>query len=150
MARLNVLEYQADFVRGWPHDGAVEMNYPSDTAFGNGEIVQIASGGKVVAAVDDSVAPAIIARGSKDSATNGGTGNLMTTNVPNICVFSNYVVRTSTVNATGLVAGAQVGVKGGVWDAASTVKIGTVLEVETGVADADGKSIAAVAVILVK
>lgn len=152
MARLNVLEYKADFLRGWPHGSAVEMNYPSDVDFGNGDIVEISADGKVVAATDNAAAPAIIARGRKDTFEAGGTGrnNLYTQVVPNICLFSNFIVRTSTVNATGLVAGAAVGVVGGVWDAAATTPVGTVLEVETNVPDADGNVQAAVAVILVK
>ena len=152
MARLNVLEYKADFIRGWPHGEAVEMNYPSDVQFGNGDIVEIAADGKVVAATDNAVTPAVIARGAKDTFNGGGTGtnNLYTHSVPNICVFSNFVVRTSVVNATGLVAGAQIGVVGGVWDVAATATVGTVLEVATNVPDANGDVQAAVAVILVK
>lgn len=152
MSRLNVLEYAADFIRGWPHGAAVEMNYASDTDFGNGDLVEIAAGGKIVAATNNASAPAIVARGAKDTFNGGGTGqgNLYTQVVPNICLFSNYVVRTSKVNATGLVAGAEVGVIGGVWDAAATTSVGTVLEVETGVINADGVAVPAVAVILVK
>ena len=149
MARLNVLEYKADFVRGWPLGAAVEMNYPSDAAFGNGDIVEVSAGGKVVAATDDTVTPAIVARGSNDSATNGGTGNLQQTSVPNICVFSGFVVRTSVVNATGLTVGAQVGVIGGKWDVAATVKVATILELEAGTVDGSGNAVTS-AVILVK
>lgn len=150
MARLNVLEYTADVLRGWPRDGAVEMNYPSDADFSNGDIVEVAADGKVAAAADNSVAPALVVRGNADGKSSGGTGNLYTTAVPNICLFSNYVVRTSNVNATGLVVGAQVGVVSGAWDVAATAKVGTVLEVETNVPDLDGNVQAAVAVILVK
>lgn len=154
MARLNVLEYTADFIRGWPNGSAVEMNYPSAAAaeFGNGDLVEITAGGVVKAATDNSVAPAIVARGIKDTFNGGGTGtgNLYTQVVPNLCIFSNYVVRTSNVTATGLVPGAQVGVVGGAWDVAATAKVGTVLEVETNVPDADGTINATVAVILVK
>ena len=152
MARLNVLEYAADFIRGWPHGAAVEMNYPSDVDLGNGDIVEISAGGKVIAATDNAKAPAIVARGTKDTFNGGGTGtgNLYTQVVPNICLFSNYVVRTSTVNATGLVAGAEVGVISGKWDVLATAKAGVVLEVSTDVVDANGASIPAVAVILVK
>lgn len=151
MARLNVLEYKADFVRGWPHGSAVEMNYPSDVAFGNGDIVEIAPDGKVVAAADNAAAPAIVARGTKDTFNGGGTGNgnLYTATVPNICIFSNYVVRTSVV-AAGVAPGDAVGVVGGVWNSAATTAVGTVLEVETNVADADGVIAPVVAVILVK
>lgn len=152
MARLNVLEYKAEFLRGWPHGEAVEMNYPSDVAFGNGDIVEISADGKVVAATDNAVTPAIVARGNNDTYNQGGTGrgNLYKQVVSNICIFSNYVVRTSVVNATGLVAGAQVGIVGGVWDVAATTSVGTVLEVAANVPDADGNVQAAVAVILVK
>lgn len=152
MSRLNVLEYPADFVRGWPHGEAVQMNYPSDVDFGNGDIVEIAADGKVTAASDDAAAPFIVARGAKDTFNGGGTGtgNLYKQVVPNICILSNYVVRTSKVNATGLTAGAPIGVIGGVWDTAATVAVGTVLEVETGLSDASGNPVAAAAVILVK
>ena len=149
MARLNVLEYKADFLRGWPHGEAVEMNYPSDAEFGNGDLVEITAGGKVKAATDNTVAPAIVARGSNDSATNGGAGNLMTVSVPNICLFSNFVVRTSVVTAASLVAGAEVGVVGGKWDVAATTKVGVVLEVEAGTVDGEGNAVTS-AVILVK
>lgn len=150
MARLSVLEYTADFVRGWPHDGALVMNYPTVGAasFTNGDLVEVTSGG-VVAATDNAKFPAIVARGAADTRSTG-TNNLYTVAIPNICVFSNYVVRTSNVNATGLVVGAEVGVIGGKWDAAALTKVGVVTEVQTGVTDADGNSLAAVAVILVK
>jgi hypothetical protein len=150
MARLGVLEYAADFVRGWPNDGALVMNYATvgASSFANGDLVEVTSGG-VKAATDNTLYPAIVARGAADTKGTG-TGNLYTQTIPNICVFSNYVVRTSKVNATGLVVGAEVGVVGGVWDVAATAKIGVVTEVETGVANADGVTIPAVAVILVK
>lgn len=171
MARLNVLEYKADFIRGWPHGEAVEMNYPSDTAFGNGDLVEIAANGKFVEASVGSVAPAVIARGQNDTFESGGTGrnNLYTQVVPNIGILSNFVIRTSNVIASGttphgdgapLAVGGQCGVgstaAGGadrVWansSAANVTAVGTVLEIETGIIDADGNSLPDVAVILVK
>lgn len=153
MARLNVLEYTADFVRGWPHGEAVQMNYASDADFGNGDLVQIAADGKVVAAADNAPHFAVVARGKKDTFNGGGTGtgNLYQQVVPNICILGNYVLRTSKVNSTGLAAGAPIGVVGGVWDVAATAEgqIGTVLEVETGVTLPDGTT-GSVAVIHVR
>lgn len=147
MARLNVLEYPAEILRGWPNGSAIEMDYASAADFGNGDIVEIAANNTVVAATDNTVAPAIVIRGANDRS---GTNNLYTTKVPNLCLFSGYVVRTSKVQATNLAVGAQVGVVGGLWDVAATAKVGTVLEVSTNLQDSDGNTIPNVATILIK
>jgi hypothetical protein len=152
MARLNVLEYAADFVRGWPHGEAVQMNYSSiaGAEFGNGDLVQVGDGG-VEAAADNAAYFGVVARGVKDTFNGGGTGtgNLYKQTVPNIVILGNYVVRTSNVNATGLAAGAAIGVVGGQWDVAATASIGTVLEVESNVTLPDGTT-GSVAVIHVR
>lgn len=107
--RLNVLEYAADFIRGWPHGEAVQMNYPSAGAekFGNGDIVAVNNGTYTSFAAAGAVGAdlpfefAVIARGAKDTFAAGGTGrgNLYTQVVPNIGILSNFVMRTNRVSA---------------------------------------------------
>lgn len=166
MARLNVLEYPAEFLRGWPHGEAVEMNYPSATQFGNGDLVQMNTAGQFIAATANQAHPITIARGQNDTFDQGGTGtgNLYTQVVPNIGIMSNYVVRTSVVGSGGTndvlpIAGSEVGIgihatsNAPVWCAISgtvTVAAGVCLEIETGLTDVDGNAIANVATILVK
>jgi len=161
MARLNVLEYKADFIRGWPHGEAVEMNYPTvgtpSAPLGNGDIVKIVDGGvaevTTVAATD---AYAMIARGQGDTFEQGGTGrgNLYTQVVPNIVLLSNYVVRTSNVEeALTVGTPCYVSATGGLVNSEAVVDqavFGTVLEYTTGLQDADGNTLDHVAVVLVK
>ena len=157
MARLNVLEYAADFIRGWPHGEAVEMNYATvaGDALGNGDIVTVVSGGVQKAAGAANEVLGMVARGVNDTFNGGGTGtgNLYTQVVPNIVLLSNFVVRTSNIDATGLTLGAPAYVNSAgllTATAGTSVIFGTVLEVETGLQDADGNAIANAAVILVK
>ncbi|CAL9985235.1 hypothetical protein VPHD148_0280 [Vibrio phage D148] len=159
MARLNVLEYKADFIRGWPHGEAVEMNYPTvgSDVLGNGDIVAVVAGGvqKAVGAAGEVLG--MIARGKGDTFEAGGTGrnNLYSQVVPNIVLLSNFVVRTSNIDAAGLTVGqpAYVDATGALTatDSTTTSEVfGTVMEVETDLKDADGNDLPHVAVILVK
>lgn len=171
MARLNVLEYPAEFLRGWPHGEAVEMNYPSTAQLGNGDVVVINNASQfehVTAAATSAAqalpgAMALVARGQNDTFSQGGTGrgNLYTQVVPNIGIMSNYVVRTSKVSTAtppAMGQGLCLIVEGGelVWSTTTGVTNyyaapdASLLEVETGLTDADGNALAVVAVILVK
>ena len=129
MARLENLEYTAEFLRGWPvAEPTAEMNYPSDAAFGNGDLVMMAADGKVTAATDNAVCVGVVVRGSNDRGVLGAS-SAMDPSVPNIVIFGNAVLRTSKV-AAGNAVGAAVGVVGGVWDDAATATTGIVLEVD--------------------
>ena len=157
MARLNVLEYAADFIRGWPHGSAVEMNYPSTSNFGNGDIVKIAAGGNVVQATGIAgEVVGIVARGKNDTFNQGGTGtgNLYSQVVPNIVLLSNFVVRTSNVddaNVPTVGANVYINATGNMTSVAGTsVVIGQCLEVETGLTNADGTPVANAITVLVK
>lgn len=161
MARLNVLEYAAEFVRGWPHGEAVQMNYPSATAVGNGDIVAIAANGNVIPSVgaEDEVI-GMVARGVNDTFNGGGTGtnNLYNQVVPNIVLMSNFVVRTSNVDAaptTPFAAGMAVGPNATgnlapLSDADVNVEFGKILEIETGLTDANGAAVPTALTVLVK
>lgn len=156
MARLNVLEYKADFIRGWPHGEAVEMNYPTVgvTDLGNGDIVKIVSGGVSKAAGAAGEVLGMVARGKTDTFNGGGTGvnNLYKQVVPNIVLLSNFVVRTSNVaDALTVGAPAYVNATGQLTATAGTSEVfGQVLEYQVGVVDENGLSLPHVAVILVK
>lgn len=157
MARLNVLEYTADVVRGWPHGSAVEMNYSSATAFGNGDIVKMAANSTVVAAAGTAGEVfGLVVRGVNDTFNGGGTGtnNLYTQVVPNIVLWSNYVVRISNVDAANIPAvgtNVYVNATGQLTSVAGTSAVfGTCLEIETGLTDADGASVPAAITVLVK
>ena len=157
MARLNVLEYTADFIRGWPHGAAIEMNYTSATKMGNGDIVKMAANGNVVPATGIAGETfGMIARGVNDTfnAMGAGHGNLYDLTAPNIVLWSNFVVRTSNVDAANIpsVIGGPVYVNADsqLTSAAGTSEaFGTLLEVSTGTVDANGKAVNAV-VVLVK
>lgn len=157
MARLNVLEYKADFIRGWPHGSAIEMNYPSTVDLGNGDLVAMDSSGTIKAATGAAgEVTGMVARGQKDTFNGGGTGtgNLYKHSVPNIVLWSNYVVRTSNVeDGALLVVGAPVYVNATselTHTAGTSEVFGTVLEVETDLVDADGNALPIVATVLVK
>lgn len=158
MARLNVLEYKADFIRGWPHGSAIEMNYPSATDLGNGDIVKMSGSGTVekVSSISAGDVYGFVARGQLDTFNGGGTGtgNLYKQVVPNIILWSNFVVRTSTVAAGATLTPGQdvfVDATGLLTNAAGSAEpLGTVLEVETDVPNADGINLPIVATVLVK
>lgn len=129
MARLETLEYNAEFLRGWPvAEPTAEMNYPSDAALGNGDLVMMAAGGKVAAATDNAACVGVVVRGANDRGILGGP-NSADPSVPNIVIFGNAIIRTNKV-AAGNVVGAPVGVVGGVWDDAAITTTGVVLEVD--------------------
>ena len=159
MARLNVLEYKADFVRGWPNGVAVEMNYPTvagSDILGNGDIVTVVEGGvqKAVGAANEVFG--MVARGKKDTFNEGGSGdgNLYNQVVPNIVLLSNFVVRTYNVEAsTTLAAGQAAYVNAAVeltHTAGTSEVFGTVLEREEGLQDANGTAVPIALVVLVK
>ena len=172
MARLNVLEYPADFVRGWPHGEAIEMNYPGTVDMGNGDIVAMNASSQfapLVVVADAAVNPIVVARGQRDTfdGAGSGTGNLYSQVVPNIGILGNYVVRTSVSNSVNPpVAGAPVALamedlgdgKGSraVWSAVaagvtSAAVVGAYcLESAVSIPDADGNLLANVAVIVVR
>ncbi len=160
MARLNVLEYDANILRGWPHGDAQEMNYPSDANLGNGDLVVMAADGKVAAATVGSLKPFTIIRGVNDTFNSGGTGtnNLYTQVVPNIVLTSGYIVNTSRVftgtasaNGAALAVGDTCGVGSLadgtiVWSNASATNVeavvnATVLEVSSTTVDNNGNTV---------
>ena len=157
MARLNVLEYTADFVRGWPHGSASDMNYNSAVKMGNGDIVKMAANGTVVPATGVAGETfGMVARGVKDTFNEmgAGRGNLYNLTAPNIVLWSSFVVRTSNVDASNVpsVIGGPVYVNAdsNLTSVAGTSEVfGTLLEVETGVQDANGNTVNAI-VVLVK
>lgn len=158
MARLNVLEYAADFIRGWPHGEAVEMNYPSVSAsesLGNGDVVAVVNGKVQKATGAAGEVLGMVARGKSDTFAGGGTGtnNLYQQAVPNIVLLSNFVVRTYNVDDANVpAAGGKVYVDaaGKLTSVPGTSEVfGTCLEGAESVKDADGNSHTAI-VVLVK
>lgn len=117
MARLNTVEYAANFLRGWPMaEPTAEMNYSSGTtAFGNGNIVKVTAAGGVVeaAAQNDTDTIGVIVRGADDFISQTpGTG---ATVWPNIVLFGNAVLETTEIGSGGTndvapVPGAPVGI----------------------------------------
>lgn len=138
MTQLSSMEFNAEFLRGWPvAEPTAELNIKSGAGYSssNGDLVSIQADGtiaKVAATLTDDASLAIVVRGDNDRiGTTAGHGG---TTPPNIVLMGNYVVRTSNIE-TGAAVGSAVPVVGravsvsanGLWcavDATATVKAG--------------------------
>jgi hypothetical protein len=110
MARLETLEYTAEFLRGWPvAEPTAEMNYPSDTPFGNGDLVAMLADAKVgdPLVVGTDAAPellnGVVVRGLNDRGI-AGVANPADPSVPNIVSFGNTVVRLAAEKVSSAMA----------------------------------------------
>lgn len=153
MSRLQNLEYRAEFLRGWPQEGALDLNYATDDAtITNGDLVKMVAGAKVakVSAPAGAGKVGIVVRGPADDKSVRVTGGIAAgdgTKVVgggNKCIvlWGHYVVRTDNFKQDDVFApGDEVYVNAsatlakGAGDG-STPVLGHVLEVDTL---ADGK-----------
>lgn len=163
MSQLNTMEYNAEFLRGWPvAEPTLELNIKDSASYGgsgksgNGDLVVVAADGiKLAGATTEADEVGIVARGPADRTTTApGNGGLTT---PAIVLFGNYVVRTVNIE-TGSTVGSAVPVKGkavgvsanGKWaavDATLTVKRGFCTDVQDVVL-ADGTSAKAATIVV--
>lgn len=133
MSRLDTMDYTADFLRGWPNEGAIESSVyriATGVDLEAGDLVQVSDNGGVTELVlntTESNAAGIVVRGNLDDKSVAASGKA-------IVLWGGYVVRTTKV-AAGLSVGDAVSAIGGVFDAATATtlpaQLGTVLEVGT-------------------
>ena len=136
MIRLNTMDYAADFLRGWPNEGALESSgYPiaAGQTLSAGNLVVLNSSGELVASPASEINFAgIVVRGNSDDKSVEASGNA-------IVLWGGYIVRTTKIDA-GVMAldpMAPVNANGGVFvEATSAVvtsaSLGFVLETVIG------------------
>lgn len=149
MSRLDTLDYTADFLRGWPNEGAIESSiYPiaSGVDLEAGDLVEVSDNGGVTELVlntTESNAAGIVVRGNLDDKSVAASGKA-------IVLWGGYIVRTTKIGA-GLSVGDSVSAIAGVFDTATSgaapatlpAPLGTVLEVGT---DSEGTDYAVIVV----
>jgi hypothetical protein len=129
------MDYTADFLRGWPNEGALESSgYPIATgqSLEAGDLVVLTAGG-LTKVVGETNAAGIVVRGNVDDKSVGASGRA-------IVLWSGYIVRTTKIDAAvmGLSPMAKVNAVDAVFDvatvtaAATDSTLGTVLETIIG------------------
>ena len=154
--RLATTDYTADFLRGWPNEGALETSvYPieSSTDLEAGDLVVLDSNGELVKTSSDNNFAAIVVRGNLDDKSVKESGRA-------IVLWGGYVVRTTKItaglgtadpmtpviaNSSGVFADATGTTLGTSTTDAAVVPLGVVLESDSG-----GGSNPATAVIVVR
>lgn len=105
MSRLNVMDYTADFLRGWPNEGALESStytIASGQELEAGDLVILNATGELVKTAAETNFAGIVVRGNIDDKSVAGPtgGNLAVAPNKAIVVWGGYIVRTTKIEAT--------------------------------------------------
>lgn len=95
MSRLNVMDYTADFIRGWPNAGALESStYTIATGVDleAGDLVVVNASGELVKTSAETSMAGIVVRGNLDDKSVEASGKA-------IVLWSGYIVRTTKIDA---------------------------------------------------
>lgn len=100
MSRLERMEYTADFLRGWPNEGALESSTYSVGAahlvegaeLEAGDMVTLDTDGTLIKATGEVSLAGIIVRGNGDDKSSVASGKA-------IVLWGGYIVRTTKVDA---------------------------------------------------
>jgi hypothetical protein len=118
MSRLDVMDYTADFIRGWPNDGALESStytIASGVDLEAGDLVSLNASGELILNAAESSFAGIVVRGNLDDKSVEAAGKA-------IVLWGGYIVRTTKIDAA-VMGGAPMdsvnAVAGGVFDLAT-------------------------------
>ncbi len=138
MSRLDQMDYTADFIRGWPNDGALESStyvIASGVDLEAGDLVELDGSGELIlnTATETNFA-GIVVRGNLDDKSVEASGKA-------IVLWGGYIVRTTKIAAAvmGFAPMTPVNATSGVFDTATVTiaatdgVLGYVLETVTGV-----------------
>lgn len=127
---LNVMDYRAEFLRGWPNDGGLELSrYPLATGVNvqAGDLVTVNSSAQIVKVAASAAAAfcGIVVRGNIDDKSVAKLGTP-------IVLWGNYIVRTQAFSGSVVVGGGVVADDGVFIPAGTNAPAGYVLQVITG------------------
>ena len=93
-----ISDYPAEFLRGWPVDGALELDFPiaSGQNLKAGQTVILTTGGEVTVTTADTVRSGIVVRGNVDDKSVAASNKALV-------LWGHYIVKLSTKAADGLV-----------------------------------------------
>lgn len=97
-----IMEYPAEFLRGWPVDGALELSYPikSGQSLKVGNTVTISTAGEILVTAADTAFSGIVVRGNADDKSVAASNKA-------IVLWGHYIVKVSTKSADALVVQAD-------------------------------------------
>lgn len=112
MSRLQTMDYAADFLRGWPNEGALESSvYPiaAGVDLEAGDLVGLNASGELIKVAAETSFAGIVVRGNLDDKSVAGPtgGNLSYAPRKAIVLWGSYIVRTTKIEASVL-AGAPM------------------------------------------
>lgn len=107
MSRLTKMDYTADFLRGWPNEGALESSTYTIAAgeeLEAGDLVVLNSSGELIKAAAETNFAGIVVRGNLDDKSVAGPtgGNLAQGPRKAIVLWGGYIVRTTKIEASVL------------------------------------------------